>query len=318
MISLNYCDRVRNLNIKNSSKVESNKFFPVFNINGDEYIFKPLSKTKPLTTSLFAYSEVFWSRIISNIVEAPIYDFAICNGYSNVVTKHYNNGTLVKNILKKDDVLINSYDYFLQNPDQKLNIKDYTNYCMMFYDYRDYFKTELLKNNKELAEQLAMHILLSILKGDENYHYENVQFIINSGDIRLAPMLDHEFSIMFLFHDCIEYNIEYYERFLEDIKSGILHNNIIYIKENFPRVVDKFKEFLSSISNFPFENNNDFLFDSNSFSYLVGEARYKENNEGKAMKLEEKYKMVFLDLEFSNRIINYETMRTIKTLIDIL
>ena len=28
-----------------------------------------------------------------------------------------------------------------------------------------------------MAEQLAMQVLISVLKGDQNYHYENVAFL---------------------------------------------------------------------------------------------------------------------------------------------
>lgn len=51
-----------------------------------------------------------------------------------------------------------------------------------------------------MAEQLAMQILVSMLKGDQNYHYENIAFVCNKkGEIlRLAPMIDHEFSTYIL------------------------------------------------------------------------------------------------------------------------
>ena len=57
-------DKKRYLYKKPSGVVSSKKSFPVFEDNNKEYIFKPLSKTKPLSTPLFAYSEVYWSYLI--------------------------------------------------------------------------------------------------------------------------------------------------------------------------------------------------------------------------------------------------------------
>lgn len=54
-----YHKRSRNLDVVAQGKVKSEKFFPVFLEEGKERIFKPLSKTKPLYTPYFAYSEVF-------------------------------------------------------------------------------------------------------------------------------------------------------------------------------------------------------------------------------------------------------------------
>ncbi len=54
-----YYKRSRNLDVIAQGRVKSEKFFPVFLEEGKERIFKPLSKTKPLYTPYFAYSEVF-------------------------------------------------------------------------------------------------------------------------------------------------------------------------------------------------------------------------------------------------------------------
>ena len=45
-----YNNRKRNLESKASGVVSSTKYFPVFEEDGKEKIFKPLSKTKPLST----------------------------------------------------------------------------------------------------------------------------------------------------------------------------------------------------------------------------------------------------------------------------
>ena len=41
--------------------VSGEKHFPVFE---GGMVFKPLTKSKPLSTPLFAYAEVFWSWVI--------------------------------------------------------------------------------------------------------------------------------------------------------------------------------------------------------------------------------------------------------------
>ena len=64
-----------------------------------------------------------------------------------------------------------------------------------------------------------MQILISVLKGDQNYHYENIAFVCNaSGQIlRLAPMIDHEFSTYFMFPD----NIQRHTYWLDELKRSI-------------------------------------------------------------------------------------------------
>ena len=75
-----YRNRLRNLTSSAKGVVKSNKFFPVFLEDGKEKVFKPLSKTKPLSTPYFAYSEVYWSTIINKYFDSntPIYRLAIC------------------------------------------------------------------------------------------------------------------------------------------------------------------------------------------------------------------------------------------------
>ena len=62
----------------------------------------------------------------------------------------------------------------------------------MFYDYRDIFEADFLQEHQEMAEQLAMQVLISVLKGDQNYHYENVAFLCDKdgGIISLAPIMN--------------------------------------------------------------------------------------------------------------------------------
>ena len=91
-------------------------------------------------------------------------------------------------------------------PDDKVQIDDYLNYCQMFYDYTEILEADYFQKNREIAENLAMQILISRPERRSNYHYENIAFVCNaSGQIlRLAPMIDHEFSTYFMFPDNIQ------------------------------------------------------------------------------------------------------------------
>ena len=62
VIHYNYEDRIGNLKAEAVGVVKGEKHFPVFAGN---QIFKPLSKSKPFSTPLFAYAEIFWSNIIN-------------------------------------------------------------------------------------------------------------------------------------------------------------------------------------------------------------------------------------------------------------
>ena len=69
VINLDIQNKNGNLKSEAHSNVKSTKYFPTFLIDDKTYIFKPLSKTKPMTTPLFAYSEVYWSYIINKYFE---------------------------------------------------------------------------------------------------------------------------------------------------------------------------------------------------------------------------------------------------------
>ena len=64
VVQLNDEKKIGILKSEASSSVKSTKIFPIYFIDGKKMIYKPLSKTKPLTTPFFAYSEVYWSYII--------------------------------------------------------------------------------------------------------------------------------------------------------------------------------------------------------------------------------------------------------------
>ena len=143
----------------------------------------------------------------------------------------------------------------------------------MFYDYTEILEADYFQKNRENAEDLVMQILISVLKGDQNYHYENIAFVCDaSGQIlRLAPMIDHEFSTYFMFPD----NIQRHTYWLDELKRSIegkpvrpeeykdfsnekerrlmeksatcLHNNLVYIKEHYPEVTATFLENVSRL-----------------------------------------------------------------------
>ena len=200
----NIKDKKRNLEIKSSGVVSSKKSFPVFEEEKKEYIFKPLSKTKPLSTPLFAYSEVYWSYLIKKYIDpkTPQYTLAICEGLTEEQEKYYEKGTIVENVLQGDEKLINILELFWKYPDTMVDIDGYINYCERQYNYENILNSTFFTVNEDLGKKLAEQILCSILRRDDNYHYENVSFIEkNKKIIDIAPILDMEFSEMFMYPD---------------------------------------------------------------------------------------------------------------------
>ena len=205
VINLETVEKIGNLKTEAHSQVKSTKYFPIYKYNDKKMIYKPLSKTKPLTTPLFAYSEVYWSYIINKYFDpnTPRYYLAVSQATEKEQPKYYNKGVLVESIAPNNENLINLYDYFIANPDPLVNIKDYVNYCMCNYDYTKILQSNFIKNNKEMGEDLAYQILLSILRQDQNFHYENVNFLSKDNNLILTPPIDFEFSTPFLYPDNI-------------------------------------------------------------------------------------------------------------------
>ena len=219
----------------------------------------------------------------------------------------------MENILKSNEHLVNLYEYFRDNKDENVDINDYVNYCMMFYDYTNILETKIFKERKDLAHQLVMQILLSILSINQNFHYENIAFICNENNeiIELAPPIDHEFSSYFLFPDDINKHKKYFDNFIEELnnKESVTRKNIEYIKENYSNIVIEFLEKLTNLKNEILTNSNLFLFDDygfvqegNSFSYMIGECRYKENDEKNAKIYELIFKPIKIDLQNMNKL----------------
>lgn len=321
VVHYNYTERLYNLKAEAVGVVKGEKHFPVF---GGNQIFKPLSKSKPFSTPLFAYAEVFWSNIINKyFMPAPLYQLAFCHGYEEETQKYYDYGTAVPVIYNEDEQLLNLLEFFRKYPDEKVDIDQYENYCMMFYDYTDILEASYFQTHKEMAEQLVMQILVSVLKGDQNYHYENIAFVCGKdGEIRrLAPMIDHEFSTYFIFpensaqhmywyselirsmegHEVQEYEYDCLknpkERQMMEKSAVCLHKNLSYIREHFPEVTRKFLEKLDCLehdleenpSAFYVQRNEEYPETANSYAYMAGKARYKDHDEEQAKLLEEKY-----------------------------
>ena len=129
VINLDNKTKIGNLTVEAHSSVKSTKYFPIYEIKNKQYIFKPLSKTKPLTTPLFSYSEVYWSYIIKKYFNpnTPRYYLAISKDIVKEQPKYYDKGVVVESLTPHDEKLINLYDYFIKNPEPSINIKDYIN-----------------------------------------------------------------------------------------------------------------------------------------------------------------------------------------------
>lgn len=338
-----YAKRDGNLDAEAVGVVKSKKHFPYYNLeDGTKEIFKPLTKTKPFTTPLYAYAEVFWSYVINQyFMEAPCYQLAICEGYAKEKPRYYDYGTLVPSVCKEGEHLINLLEYFKENPDEKVDIENYVNYCMLFYDYRSIFESEFIQKKTKIGKDLAMQVLLSILKGDQNFHYENVAFVCNEKGrvLRLAPMVDHEFSTMFLFPDDVRKNATCLLQLLGSIEgketteafkaknkderklllksAKVLNQNIRYILEHYPKVVSTFlkglKKLEKDLDDISLQDEG-YLFPCNSYAFEIGQARYKESNEEKAVKLEEELEYKDIDLPLFEEKMKFEIKKVIAVL----
>lgn len=335
-----YKNRYRNLTQEAKGVVKSQKFFPVFLNDGKEEIFKPLSKTKPLVTPFFAYSEVFWSTVINTYFDSitPIYRLAICNGYDEVVQKFNNHGTIVPSILKKGETLVNLLEYFKENKDPNVDIDKYVNYCMMLYDYTPIFNSDIFRNNTQLGRQLALQVLISILKADQNYHYENVSFIFEDGKpIKLAPPIDHEFSTMFLYIDNLDTNEQIFKNYKLQISSGdkgTIEERISYLLlkpaskviKNLDLIVERYEDvvinflnslelFIHDLENNPFSfEDNGYLYPFNSNNYLADEQLYKKNDIETAAKISSMLIQYDINISDASKVIYIEILTMAKEL----
>ena len=311
--NLNINQKVRNLDIKAMGEVKSTKFFPVFKLNNQEYIFKPLSKTKPRLSPLFSYSEVFWSYVYQHYFEnqAPQAKLAVVEGMSKEQPKYYDKGILIPNMLNSNQKLISLYEFFLNHPDKNVNIKSYINYCEYFYNYRDILKSSYLEANPNLNKQIAKQILLSILRADQNFHYENINFIMeNEQIIQVAPAIDFEYSTMFYLVDKPIKHHFYMQEYLksmypisqaEDVQSLSLENvkSIATIVELYPEIVYQFLEnldtFNNAIANFKITDEDNFITSFNSDSWQIGHEEFKNHDLKAARELAKQIPLVNID-----------------------
>lgn len=249
---------------------------------------------------------------------------------------------------------MNLLEFFRKNPDEKVDIDNYENYCQMFYDYTAILESDFFQNNKMLAEQLALQILISVLRGDQNYHYENVAFLCDSTGkiINMAPMIDHEFSTYFMFPDDLVQHIYWFEQLKRSIvgkdvssdefpwisnpkerelmeKSAVcLYKNLLYIKEHYPEVAAAFLESVKQLEKgmdereewFHLKRNLQYPEVANSYAFRIGKARYKEKEEEKANQYERTYgeKGGKIDFEAVNRRSICEIKKIIELLKEIL
>lgn len=140
----------------------------------------------------------YWEKPLDYIEK---YKLTICHNLSTHCPKWFDRGTIVPNILKDDERLINLLEYYKNSMDPPFPI-DYTNYCGKLYDYTAILDSEPFKSNSNLSETLSKQILYSFLRSDQNFHYENVAFKENhNGIISMAEAIDHEFSTLFLYAD---------------------------------------------------------------------------------------------------------------------
>jgi len=303
-IHLDINNKYRNLDVSAKGVVKGTKYFPVFLIDDEEYIFKPISKTKPYATPLFCYAEVYWSYVINRFFDnsVPICRLPYCHGLSQEQKKYYDKGILVKSTIKSNQKLINLLDIYDRYPDAKVDIKDYVNYCMEFYSYTDILDSDFIKNNPSLGGDLAFQILLAILRHDYNYHYENVNFIEENGRIvGINPPIDFEFSSMFIYPDDSILERQYYNNYrwqlrlrskrhfeiarslnLEDsIRSKSLEN-IGKIVLLYPEIVERFliclDDFLQNVNDINLSDDNDFIGLVDSNAWEIGHYTFKEDN----------------------------------------
>jgi len=336
---IDYFEKDGIMRYTNTGVVESKKFFPIYGKN----IFKPLSRSKPLTTPLFAYSEVFWSYFIKKyfVESAPRYYLAKCSNIENELPKYYSIGTLVEKVTSEKQKLVNLLDYFKEHPDPSVSIDGYTNYCNEIYDYTKILQAKIFQDREDLRHQLEVQILLSIMKRDENFHYENISFIVEDGDIiSLCPPLDSEFSLPFLFPDntmdrmgriiahkssldvplgvYIDKDDEIEQKLTICLKTNL--NNLIEIVKKDVDVVISFKEKLKDCIE-EIENtdilfvNHDFVGSLSSDYWRIGWARYKDNDEAKARELEQSISLHPFDAVKFNHMLRFDCLEGMKELL---
>lgn len=315
LTTLKYSERDGNLSVESNSNPPSTKYFPIF---GDK-IFKPLSYTKPLTTPLFSYGEVFWSYYIKKYFykDGLNTNLAICEGIREHQPKYREIGILVDSYLSGSEQDISLYEYFNMYPDDQVNISKYINYCMEFYNYIPIFSSELIKYREDLGESLALLYLISVLTMNENFHYENIRFISDKyGEVlKLNPPFDHEFSLPFLFPDVPVQNTFYFLKYMRKLEENeIVGRNLKYIAKHYPNVCLEFLDGLTKFAKDIEENpvvieNNSFIGKVSTREYEIYQARFHHHDEETARKLMEEIKFKEINYEALYDTINKEIQK---------
>ena len=338
-----YHQRIGNLTSEAQGTVKSEKHFPVFLDNGKEMVFKPLSKTKPLSTPFFAYSEVFWSTIFHNYFDptTPIYHLATCQNIEKEYPNKYHHGTVVEKLGTEKKNLINLYQLCQANKNTLADISTYINYCEVFYDYTKILDSEFMKQHPGLAESVVKQILCSVLRQDQNYHYENVLFYQGEEGLEIAPMIDHEFSTMFMYLDKPEKNKNLFvttQESLEGVSGEVRKHTsddilkMLYIEKlevegkNIDKIMtlypttaieflENLKRFITDFSTTPLQMEDyNYLVPFNTSNFYIGQARWKENDERKAKALEAVLDQHFITPDMVSNQIQDQVLQNAKAL----
>lgn len=327
-LEVDYNERKGNLDVEASGVVKSKKYFPIYEMNGKNVIFKPLSKTKPLTTEFFSYAEVYWSYVINRFFDkrTPLYRLAKCR---NIEEKYYGKGTLVEKIGSGN--FTNLLEYFNMHPENGVDIKDYVNYCMIDYDYTGILESNFIKSNESIGSELAFQILLSILRMDQNFHYENVNLDEKNNFVPVPP-IDFEFSTPFLYPEDLETRHYYINKYfnnlvfptemhqiirkslnLDFVLTTVLMRNIFIIVRDYPDVVDRFLEcldnFYNHIDDIELSDDYSFIGEVSSDYWNVGHAKYKLNDTEKYEELKKKIKKTSVDKDRVFELIKQDNKR---------
>ena len=125
-------------------------------------------------------------------------------------------------------------------PDSAVNIDDYVNYCEIQYDYTKILTSTFFKNNGTFGEVLAEQILCAILRRDENYHYENVSLIFKNGKPQsIAPIIDLEFSQMFMYPDLKDFHEGKFSLYDEGMMPIFSYDSSKSYEENSQMILQK-------------------------------------------------------------------------------
>ena len=250
----------------------------------------------------------------------------MCKNIDKEFGNKYSYGTIVDSLENSPKKLVNLYELFRENPDSLVDIENYVNFCEKFYEYGCIFKSNFMKMHEDIAHDFALQVLLSILKLDQNYHYENPLFYMDNNQVSgVAPMIDHEFSTMFLYLDNLQLNKKRFDSSLNSLVMtktdpnyilaqfryeafATLSHNLDVIILNYPETACEFliklKHFIRDFKAeyFLLEDHN-YLFPFNSSNFMIGHARFKHHNEEEAKKLELELEQYSPDINVVSKII---------------